>query len=184
MATYYRIFRARWLMIAVLQAVSAPLAANPEHADLRIAQPSDALLPRPMIGIAASASPALVFHLAVNFRCPGVRPAGSLFTSIADTTRQDALPTGQPSPVTIRMEVPIRQIPWLEEPAVACATMKRRPDEIGTNGIEYFRLHAAATGYVALTCRSEEGRESAADASIPLDVWLSCPIDAASSAAR
>jgi hypothetical protein len=161
-----------------------PLGATEPIADVRVTQAIDDRFPRPTVGIAASAGPTLAFHLSLTYRCPADTREKSLFASIADTVHVEDIPPGQPSPVTVRIEVPIRQIPWLEQPGAACATIGRRPDQVGSDGTGYFRLHAAATGFVTLTCRSGDGHESAADSSAALDVWLSCPPAPANSAAR
>ena len=127
------------------------------------------------IGVAAAASPALTFYLSARFSCPAGTQQRTLFTSVADTSQTDEIPAGQPSPATVRLDVPLWQIPWLERPDLACADTRRRPEETGENGTRYFRLRAATSGHVTLTCRDDAGRETAAEATTALDAWLSCP---------
>lgn len=175
----------RTLWIAA-QFASGPLAASGTVADVGIAQALQDNLPRPIIGIAAQPGPALPFFVSLEYRCPAGMGRQQLFVSIADTARVEEIPVGQPSPVTLRLDVPFAQLQWLEQPEAACAAAEehRPPDDADDRGIRYFRLHPGTTGAVTLTCRADDGREVVANAATPLDVWLSCPAPADPSALR
>lgn len=91
-----------------------------------------------------------------------------LFVSIADTSRlQDA--TGIPSPVVMRIDVPLRQLQWLMQPAQTCSAVgeQRHPDEVDGEGSRLFRLHAGAAGYATLTCGGDGGNTAAATVAAP-----------------
>lgn len=155
-------------------------------AEVGIGQAIGNNLPRPVVGAAAAAGPLLPFYVALDFRCPAGMARQQLFVSIADTAQVVEIPPGQPPPVTLRLDVPLDQLPWFDPPAAACAAARehRPPDETDDQGIGYFRLHPGATGFVTLTCRAEDGREAAANSTTSLDVWLSCPAPAERSALR
>jgi hypothetical protein len=170
------------LLLPALLLVVGP-ATGEGFVELRVEQVTSDIFPRPTVGVATGPVSTLPFYLSVGYRCPAGTDRRILFSSIADSAQQIEIGPDQPSPVTVRVEVSMRQIPWLAEPAAACAGMKRRPDDVGNSGTRYFRLHAAAAGFVTLACHGESGLESAADAATALDVWLSCPA-AADPAAR
>jgi hypothetical protein len=164
------------ITVAVAQLAAAPLPAEDDLAEVSISQPVSDTLPRPTVGVAAAGGPTLAFFLSLEYRCPVGSNQRNLFLSIADTMQAIDIPAGQPSPVTVRVEVAMQQLPWLQRPDLACARVDRRPDETGSGDIAYYRLRAEASGYVMLTCRNDANRESLAEATTPLDVWLSCPV--------
>jgi hypothetical protein len=134
-------------------------------------------LVRAIVGVAAPASATLPFHVSLDFRCPAGARREELFVSIADTARvQDA--TGSPSPRTLRVDVPLKQMQWLAQPERSCASIggQRPPDEIGEDGTRFFRLHAGAAAYATVTC-SDADSVTTATSTTPLDVWLSCPAE-------
>lgn len=135
-------------------------------------------LPRPVVGVASPGGATLPFHLALDFLCPAGMERQQFFVSIADTSRLQGA-TGSPSPQVVRIDVPLRQLQWLAQPERACGVVgkQRPPDEVTGEGIRLFRLHAGAAGYATVTCSGESGKTSAATASAPLDVWLSCPAE-------
>lgn len=169
-----------------IQFAAEAALADGSVAEVGIGQAIGDNLPRPIVGVAATPGPVLPFHVALDFRCPAGMARQQLYVSIADTAQVVEIPAGQPPPVTLRLDVPIAQLQWLDPPAAACAAVRehRRPDETDANGIGYFRLHPGTTGFVTLTCRSDDGREAAANSTAPLDVWLSCPAPAERSALR
>jgi hypothetical protein len=114
--------------------------------------------------------------VALTYSCPAGTERRQLFVSIADTWRlEDA--TQIPSPVIMRIDVPIRQLQWLTPPQAQCRHIAaaRAPDAMDDAGNRYFRLQAEAAGYAMLSCMGAGGRTSAADSAATLDVWLSCP---------
>jgi hypothetical protein len=166
------------LSIALLGLALVPpaVAAAAEVALSQATESAGQPLARPTVGEGSAPGAALPFHLALTHSCPTGSAASQLFVSIADTARLvDAGPPGTPQLVTL--DVPLRQLLWLAQPAAACRTVgaQRQPDETGTEGLRYFRLHAGTAGYATVTCRDGEGNASWATTSAPLDVWLSCP---------
>lgn len=165
------------LALAGLAAIPAGASGTTEIALAQATGTGDP--PRPTVGVGSPAGATLSFHVALTHHCPA-GPAGTqLFVAIADTARLvEPGPPGVPQPVTV--DVPLRQLQWLAQPAAACRTVgaQRRPDETGGDGLRYFRLHAGTAGYATVTCRDDSGGTSSATTSAPLDVWLSCPADA------
>lgn len=160
-------------------AATVPVAAYASGpADISLVQATvagDAPLPRPTVGAGEPARATLPFRLALTHRCPTGTTQTELFVSIADTARLvEAGPPGEPQVVTV--DVPMRQLQWLAQPSATCRTIseRRRPDELGERGLEYFRLHAGTAGYATVTCRDDKGQPSSATTSAPLDVWLGC----------
>jgi hypothetical protein len=161
--------------IAVAATATARASGPVDIALVQATGSAEEPLPRPTIGAGAPATPALPFRVALTHRCPAGTASTELFVSIADTARLvEAGPPGEPQVVTV--EVPLRQLQWLDQPAATCNTVsaRRRPDEVGQDGLEYFRLHAGTAGYATVTCRDEKGAPSSATTSAPLDVWLAC----------
>ena len=133
-------------------------------------------LPRPVIGAAAPGITTLPFHVALSYRCPAASDRPQVFVSIADSWRlQDA--SELPSPLVMRVDVPIRQVQWLMQPEAECANAegKRKPDETDSGGLRYYRLPAHVAGFATLTCVAKDGSLAAVTSTTPLDVWLSCP---------
>jgi hypothetical protein len=158
-----------------LLATSAALPA--ETPEIAITQPGDADgVPRPAIGVASPDATALTFHVGLIHGCPADTERRRLFVSIADTWRlEDATKT--PSPTVMRIDVPVRQMPWLVQSQAQCqgARATSVPDEVTDAGIRYFRLRGEVTGYATLTCTGKDRRSAAATSVTTLDVWLSCP---------
>jgi hypothetical protein len=130
----------------------------------------------PLLGIASADTGTLAFDVALAYSCPGDTERRQLFVSIADTWRlEDA--TQIPSPVIMRIDVPIRQLQWLTPREAQCrhVAATRAPDAVDDAGNRYFRLRAEAAGYAMLSCMGAGGRTSAAEAAATLDVWLNCP---------
>ena len=96
--------------------------------------------------------------------------------SIADTSRLEDV-SNSPSPLIVRVDVPMRQLQWLMKPDAECANVgdKRAPDEADASGASVLQAPASAAGYAMLTCTGKDGKPSAATTLVPLDVWLSCP---------
>jgi len=165
----------------MLAAAPAPGAELPRVLATQALEANGQPLPRPVIGVAAgAAAPVLPFHVALNYRCPAASDRPQVFVSIADSWRlQDA--SELPPPLVIRVDVPIRQVQWLMEPDAGCDGIdgKRTPDETDAEGVRYYRLAAYVTGFATVTCVAKDGSLSAATATAPLDVWLSCPAPAA-----
>lgn len=148
----------------------------PEVALRQATEADGSALPRPTVGIAAPDITTLPFHLALSFRCPAGTERQQLFVSIADTSHLEDV-SNTPSPLIVRVDVPMRQLQWLMQPDAECASVgdKRAPDEADDSGTRYFRLQASAASYAMLTCTGKDGKASAATMLVPLDVWLSCP---------
>ena len=136
-------------------------------------------VPPPLVGVAAPEGATLPFHVTMDFSCPAGTERGKLFVSIADTTRIEDPVIGT-SRQTLRLDVPLRQLQWLAEPARYCVnvTEQREPDEVDGSGVRFFRLHAGAAAYATVTCLARQDVLSSATSSAPLDVWLSCPLAA------
>ena len=164
-----------WL--ALLPALSPAVAAGvPEVALRQITEADGTPLPRPTVGVTAPGITTLPFPLALNFRCPAGTERQQLFVSIADTTQLEDVSKAT-SPIVVRLDVPIRELPWLMEPDSGCASVsdKRAPDETDDSGIRFFTLHDRSAGYAMLSCTAKDGKASAATTFVPLDIWLSCP---------
>lgn len=159
-------------------ALAAPLpVAAFGPAEVGLAQaPAAEGTPRPTVGVGSGALGRLPFHLSLTHSCPAGSARAQLFVAIADSSvLVDAGAAGEPRPVTL--EVPLRQLQWLAQPAAACRTVgaQRPPDDVGTDGLRYFRLHAGTTGFATVACSDADGRQATATTSLPLDIWLSCP---------
>ena len=169
-------------LLLPLLALAGPPAAAAETAQIVMTQASEvdgSPVQRATVGVAAPDAQTLPFYITLTYRCPAGTEREQLFVSIADTAGlQDA--TGGPSPRTVRVDVPLKQLQWLAEPAKACDSVgdQRPPDEVDDSGTRYFRLHAGAAGYAAVTCRGKGGETSTATSSVSLDAWLSCPATA------
>jgi hypothetical protein len=171
--------RVRSLCLLLLALVFQPVAHadSPRVAMTQATEADGEPLPRPTIGPAVETGPTLPFSVAIDFRCPAGTQRQLLFLSIANTTRLEDV-TGSQPPRIERLDVPLRQVEWLTEPANSCAALHdgRRPDEVAGDGTRYYRLAARADGYATLTCEAEGGQQSAMTSSAPLDVWLACPV--------
>lgn len=125
----------------------------------------------------------LPFHLGVEFDCPEPGGGRQLLLSIADTVRlADA--SNLPSPQTLRLDVPLRQLQWLQ-PAKACRELPPARQPVPGESVRYIRLRARALAFATLTCSGPSGQTHMSMASVPLDVWLGCEppdADSASSA--
>lgn len=162
--------------LAGLLACGAALADAPDVTLTQALETADVALPRPTIGVAAPGQDSLAFHLTLDFRCPAGTPRTELLVTVADTVAAAEVPAGA-SPHTLRVDVPLKQLEWLVRPEQICRGVQRqrRPDEIGSSGVHYFRLHAGTTAYATLLCAGAGDAASGATTSTPLDVWLSCP---------
>jgi hypothetical protein len=166
----------KFLLLLALAASPAEAGDFAAIAVMQATEVDGTPLERALVGEAAPGAIALPFHLALDFRCPAGTERRQLFVSVADTVRlQEA--EGEESAQTLRVEVPLRQLQWLAEPALMCGNVARQraPDEVGEGGLRYFRLHSGAAAYATVTCRGPGPRVAAATSSAPLDIWLSCP---------
>lgn len=157
------------LLLAMLPAFGDPAAIALSHANAYAADPAE----RPLV--AANLRPVtLPFQLAADYRCPTGTKRTQLFLSIADTVRLVESPEVAVSQ-TLRLDVPLKRLQWLAQPAQLCTGIARQraPDETTADGTRLFRLHAGAAAYATVTCHAENA-ETAATTSAPLDVWLSC----------
>ncbi len=166
------------LLPVIVAAFGVDPSAAADRAEIAMTQASEMdgnPVPRAVVGVADPGEPTLPFHVALAYSCPAGTERQELFVSIADTANlQDA--TAQASPRTLRIDVPLRQLQWLAEPATACDNIgdQRDPDEVDDGGTRYFRIRTGTAGYATVTCRGKS-ETSAATTSAPLDVWLSCP---------
>jgi hypothetical protein len=171
--------RMTWPKVLFLLALAAGPVGAGEFAAIAVMQATEVdgtPLERALVGAGAPVGALLPFHVALDFSCPAGTERRQLFVSVADTVRmQDA--AEEASSQMLRVEVPLRQLQWLAEPARLCGSVapQRPPDEFGDGGLRYFRLHSGAAAYATVTCRGPGPRVAAATSSAPLDVWLSCP---------
>ncbi len=166
------------LLVACLATASLAICAEQPHVRITQALEADgAALPRPVIGPGSVDPTILPFHVAVDYQCPvpGDRP--QVFVSIGDSWRlQDA--SELPTPLIVRVDVPIRQLQWLMQPDSECASVagQRKPDETDdATGFRYYRLPDRVAGFATLSCMAKDGAVSASTSIAPLSVWLSCP---------
>jgi hypothetical protein len=129
----------------------------------------------PVVGTGGTPGPTLPFLLGVEYRCPWPDARQRLFVTVADSGEiTDA--TGLPSPQTVRVEVPLRQLQWLH-PVKACRERAGVEGARGADGVRYYRLHARATAFATLTCTGPDDRTAMTMTTVPLDVWLGCPAE-------
>ena len=177
--------------LALGMALSQPtqnLADAGEMPAIRIVQataPDGITDSRTVVGIAANNAQILPFHVTVAWRCPAGTRRQQLFVTAADAWRIDDV-TEAPSPQTLQLDVPLRQMQWLTQTESACRSIEdqRPPDEGVAGGIHYFRLASGAAAYATVSCAPESGEPTMTTSSVPLDVWLSCPADIGDQATR
>ena len=171
-------FRLTTLACSATWALAAAAADAPDVGLAQVMAVDDQPVARPIVGATVPDGAELAFHVAVTYRCPAGTQGRQLFVSIADTARLEDV-TAAPSPLTLRLDVPVKQLPWLLEPEHSCATVsaQRNPDEVDGSGTRHYRLHAGTAGYATLLCAPQGAPPSGATTAAPLDVWLSCPAD-------
>jgi hypothetical protein len=166
------------VLVAAFAVITArDAAADPARITLRqtLAQPpapGEAAVATTVIGRNGITGDVLPFLLGIDYQCP--EPAGrrQLLLSIADTALlTDA--TALPSPQTLQLEVPLRQLAWLQ-PAKTCRELPAARRPAAGDSVRYFRLRARATAFATLTCTTADGRTETAITTAPLDVWLGC----------
>ena len=179
----FRPYDAPSLAIGMLLCLPLKNAAGAgELPAVRITQTSESdggLLPRPIVGVASGNAASVPFQVTVTWRCPAGTKRQQLFVTAADAWRIDDV-REVPSPQTLQLDVPLRQMQWLTQTESACGNLadQRPPDETDASGIHYFRLAPGAAAYATVSCAPESGKPTMATSSTPLDVWLSCPADA------
>lgn len=164
------------LFALALGPAAGPGAAAADVPQISLSQAIEAAgtaLPLPVVSPGFDAGASLPFHMTLTWRCPAGTARQQLFVSVADTVRLDEATA---SPHTVRVDVPVRQMEWLLPVQKACATTgsQRPPDQVGENGMRYWRQHAGVAAYATLLCAGKDGA-TGVTTTAPLDVWLSCP---------
>lgn len=109
------------------------------------------------------------FSVTASFDCPPGAVEGRLQVSISDTVVRAAFgPEEKVWRRVLSVPVPGRQLRGGLKPELFC------PDP-GENPGPVMRLESKFTAQGALVCLSADGRQTTAQSSAPLDVWVRCP---------
>ncbi len=115
-------------------------------------------------------------QLTLTPQCPAYTRELELFASVADTSRLATLAAGTDK-AAWTLDVPLVQLEWLTPARKACenAATHREPDVKDENFVRWYRLQAGTQAYASLTCVGAPPERATQSASIPIELWLTCP---------
>jgi hypothetical protein len=132
--------------------------------------------PTPLVTDTTTHEAVLPFRLSADFRCTVENGRPQLFITLTDTTRLFDLKK-RSSPQTVEIMVPLAQMPWLDGRENCAGKGNEKPNYTDADGLPYFRLRSRATVFGTLICTGPGKSQMLETSTIPLDVWLRCPLE-------